>query len=223
MQKSTDLTTKLARWSQALLGIAQTGLSFANSPYDVERYEELIKLAAEITATINPASQLDLALAVQLETAWRRQVEAGFKGYVTPNVSVGGIVFNNQDEILLVHSALDDYWIFPVGNADVGYTAAEVARKEVWEETGLEVTPLRLMAVNDSFRQGFNRNVHIYNLLFYCRLDGGELKPRTAEIREAGFFKREHLPPSMVAEGEPAWVRRAFDWHFGLSRQVYFD
>jgi hypothetical protein len=37
------------------------------------------------------------------------------------------------------------------------------------------------------------------------------------------FLKRKHLPPAMVAEGEPAWVKRAFDWHFGLSRQVYFD
>ncbi len=223
MAENADITAHLARWSQSLLAIAQTGLNFSNNPYDVERFEEILKLAAEMTATINPAGQLNPPLAAQLEALWRRQVETDFKGYITPNVSVGAIVFNDQDEILLVYSALADYWVFPVGNADVGYTAAEVAQKETREESGLDVTPLQLMAVNDSFRQGFNRTVHVYNLLFYCRLEGGTLGPQTVEIREAGFFKREHLPPSLVADGEPPWVKRAFDWHFGISRQVYFD
>jgi Hydrolase of X-linked nucleoside diphosphate N terminal len=51
MPEPTDVTAHLARWSQALVGIAKTGLAFAGTPYDVERYEQLLKLAAEMTAS----------------------------------------------------------------------------------------------------------------------------------------------------------------------------
>jgi hypothetical protein len=96
MTRNIDVTASLSRWCQSL-GIAQTGLAFANSPYDVERYKELLKLAAEITATVNARANLDAELATPLESGWRRQIEAGFKGYVTPRVSVGAIVFNARD------------------------------------------------------------------------------------------------------------------------------
>lgn len=223
MPENSDLTAKLARWSQFLIGLAQTGIGYANNPFDVERYEELLKLAAEISGTINPDAELDQTLATQLEAMWRRQTENDFPGYVTPNVSAGGIVFNNQDELLLVYSNLSKFWIFPVGNADVGYTAAEIAQKEVKEESGLDVTPLHLMAVNDSYRQGFSLDTHIYNLVFYCRLDGGELQPQTPEIREARFFSRENLPASLTEPVEPYWIQHAFDWHHGVSHEPYFD
>ena len=213
-----DITAELARWSQALVGIGQTGLNYANTPYDVERYEELLKLASEMTATINANATLDTKLAAQLALSWKKQATSG-GGYVTPNVSVGAIVFNKDDELLLVRNADEGYWVFPVGNADVGYTAAEVAQKEVKEEAGLNVTPLALMAVNDSFRQGFNLHTHIYNLLFYCRLDGGILGPQTVEISQAQFFARDQLPFAR----EPDWVSRVFAWHDGRSRQPYFD
>ncbi len=197
-------------------------MAFANSPYDVERYEQLLKLAADMMATVNARACLDPALAAQLERGWRSQIEAGAKGYVTPKVTVGAIVFNAQDELLLVHSAIRHNWCFPAGMADVGHTAAEVARKEVLEETGLQVTPLHLMGVADSFRRGFDLNTHIYHLQFYCRLDGGELGPQTVEISEAGFFGRDALPQPLADDGEP-WVKRAYDWRLGINRQPNFD
>lgn len=117
------ITAELARWSQALVGIAQTGLNYANNPYDVERYEEMLKLAGEMTATINAEATLDTTLADRLAWGWRQQVAQGKKGYVTPNVSVGAIIFNEHNELLLVRNATAGFWIFPVGNADVGYTS----------------------------------------------------------------------------------------------------
>jgi ADP-ribose pyrophosphatase YjhB (NUDIX family) len=222
VQESIDLSTPLARWSQSLVGIAQTGLAFTTDPYDTERYEELLRLAAEMAASMNSQAVLDPVLATQLEAGWREQVEIGFKGYVTPKVTVGGIVFNEQDELLLVYTAGRDDWCFPVGLADIGYTPSEVAKKEVLEESGLHVTPIQLMGVADSFARGFNRDVHMYNLLFYCRLDGGELEPRTPEVTEAGFFKREALPEPLNNDGRQ-WVDDVFDWHWSIRREPYFD
>jgi hypothetical protein len=189
MAESIDVTAQLARWSQMIASIAQTGLTFSNSPYDVERYEQLLELSADMMATINARACLDPALAAQLERGWRSQIEAGPKGYVAPKVTVGAIVFNTRDELLLVHSAIRHNWCFPAGMADVGYTAAEVARKEVLEETGLRVTPLHLMGVADSFRRGFDLNTH-----------------------------SDDLPQPLADDGEP-WVKRAYDWRLGINRQ----
>jgi len=222
MKERLDVTARLARWGQALVGIAQTGLAFCKNPFDVERYEELLRLAAEMMATVNTEACLEPDLAERLAAEWRRQVEPGFKGYAGPKVGVGAIVFNERDEILLVCSAVHGQWLFPAGMADVGYSPAEVVRKEVMEETGLKVTPIQLMGVEDSFRRGFNLHTHIYSLLFYCRLDGGELRPRTAEILEAGFFARDNLPRPLSGDGE-YWVDEAFDWHAGLRREPLFD
>jgi hypothetical protein len=72
MNQNNDIITQLANWSQTLVAIAQTGLSFANSPYGVERYEALLKLAAQMTATLNPPLQLNSVLAAQLKAAWHQ-------------------------------------------------------------------------------------------------------------------------------------------------------
>jgi ADP-ribose pyrophosphatase YjhB (NUDIX family) len=222
MPQKVTLTTNLARWTQQLVGIAQNGLTFSNSPFDVERYHELINLAAAMTAALNRNAQWDAALAAQLADLWRAQVAQRARGYVTPNVSVGALIFNEQDELLLIDNAVHNYWICPGGNIDPGYTAAQTVRKEVREETGLAVTPVALVAVNDSLAQGYHYPWHTDSLLFYCRIDGGTLQPQTKEVRQAAFFARDQLP-SPILDGEPSWVEQAFAWHGGRQRQVYFD
>lgn len=184
MPELVEISREVTHWSQRLLGIAQTGLAFATSSYDVERYQELLRLAAEMAATSNAHARLDAQLAEQLAAIWHRQVQAGIAGYPTPKVGVGAIVFNEHDQLLLVHSTFRQEWFVPGGLADLGYAPSEVARKEAWEEAGVEVTPLQLVGVVDSLRHGFSSGLHIYRLLFYCRLEGGEVGPRTAEVDE---------------------------------------
>lgn len=60
-----EIRRELALWSHRLLGIAQTGLAFATSPYDVERYRDLLLLAAEMAAASNARAYLDEQLADQ--------------------------------------------------------------------------------------------------------------------------------------------------------------
>ena len=42
-------STRLA-WAQRLQALAQTGLTYARDPYDVDRYEELRRIAAEMAS-----------------------------------------------------------------------------------------------------------------------------------------------------------------------------
>jgi ADP-ribose pyrophosphatase YjhB (NUDIX family) len=218
MDDNMSLGQALGRWSQRLLGIAQTGLAFATSPYDIERYEELLALAAEIAATSNARASLNPRLAGQLERAWRNQVQTGIGGYATPKVGVGAIVFNAQDELLLVHSTFRQDWCCPGGLADLGYAPSEVARKEALEEAGVDVTPLQLMGVVDSLQHGYSPGLHVYSLLFYCRLEGGEINSQTEEIDQVGFFRQERLPTPLTMD-----LTLAFEWHYQHRQQAYFD
>ena len=120
---------------------------------------------------------------------WMAGVGSGVPGYVTPKVAVGAVVGNDEGEILLVQRADSGVWLYPTGWADVGYSPAEVAVKEVREETGIEVEPVRLLAVLDGMRLGFTR-VPLYSLVFHCRMLGGELMAHPSSARRSGGSPR---------------------------------
>src|SRR3954449_7326289 len=134
----------LIRWSEALSGIARTGLGFTESLYERERFEEVLKVAADIRVAAGHEFEAEVLLG-----EWMKMVGEGVAGYVTPKIAVGAVVGNERGEILLVQRADSGIWLYPTGWADVGYSASEVAVKEVEEETGIQVEPVRLIAVLD--------------------------------------------------------------------------
>jgi ADP-ribose pyrophosphatase YjhB (NUDIX family) len=205
----------LLRWSETLSGIARTGLGFTQSLYEKERFEEVLKVAADIRA-----AALEEAEADALFEEWLASVGEGIAGYVTPKCAVAAVVGNDAGEILLTQRADSGIWLYPVGWADVGYSPAEVAVKEVFEETGMEVEPVSLIAVFDGLRLGFAR-VPLYSLVFHCRVVGGELKGHPLETRQVGFYARESLPQPLA--GGARWVDTAFAAINGEHRPTDFD
>jgi ADP-ribose pyrophosphatase YjhB (NUDIX family) len=182
-----DYTRELIRWSETLSAIARTGLGFTENIYERERFEEVLHVAADIKAAA------DEALEVRREQdhfvqEWMESVGEGVPGYVTPKVAVGAIVGDDQGRILLVQRADSGVWLYPTGWADVGYSAAEVAMKEVQEETGIECVPERLIAVIDGLRMGFTR-FGMYMLLFHCRATGGQLPGPPARDERRGLVR----------------------------------
>ena len=201
-----DFTRDLVRWSETLAGIARTGLGFTQSLYEQERFEEVLHVAADIKAAA------DDALEVRREQdhfvqEWMESVGEGVPGYVTPKVAIGAIVGNDDGEILLVQRADSGVWLYPTGWADVGYSPAEVAVKEVHEETGIECEPVQLIAVLDGQRMGFTRFA-MYMLLFHCRATGGNLLAHPLETADVGWFARNRLPST--AAGAEWWADMAF-------------
>jgi ADP-ribose pyrophosphatase YjhB (NUDIX family) len=205
----------LLRWAESLSGIARTGLGFTKSLYERERFEEVLKVAADIRA-----AALEEAEADALFEEWLASVGEGIAGYVTPKVAVAAVVGNDRSEILLTQRADSGLWLYPVGWADVGYSPAEVAVKEVYEETGIEVEPLSLIAVFDGLRLGFAR-VPLYSMVFHCRMLGGDLTGHPLETRNVGFFAREALPQPLA--GGARWVDTAFAAIAGEQRPCDFD
>ena len=214
-----DFLRDLLRWSEALAGIARTGLGFTQSLYERERYEEVLHVAADIKA----AAEEELSTRRERDhyvQEWLDTVGTGVPGYVTPKVAVGAVVGNERGEILLVQRADSGVWLYPTGWADVGYSPSEVALKEVREETGIEAEVVRLIAVLDGLRMGFTR-VPLYSLVFHCRAVGGELKAHPLETSDVGWFAPEALPWPVA--GIDLWGPSAFAAIRGEPVVVAFD
>ncbi|HUY43217.1 MAG TPA: NUDIX hydrolase N-terminal domain-containing protein [Acidimicrobiales bacterium] len=209
----------LLRWAESLAGVARTGLGFTESQYERERFEEILKIAGDIRV----AHDVGLGGVVDADgvvVEWMREVGRGVPGYQTPKVAVGAAVTNEAGELLLIQRADSGFWLYPTGWCDVGYSAPEVVVKEVLEETGIEVQPVRLIGVLDGMRLGASR-VPLYSLLFFCRAVGGELKIHPLECKDAGWFKRDSLPaPTIGAERWAAPIFAAID---GEVRDVFYD
>jgi ADP-ribose pyrophosphatase YjhB (NUDIX family) len=205
----------LLRWSESLSAIARTGLGFTQSLYERERFEEVLKVASDIRAAAAEEAESDA-----LFEEWLNTVGEGVAGYVTPKVAVAAVVSNQDKEILLTQRADSGWWLYPVGWADVGYSASEIAMKEVREETGIECEPLRLIAVLDGMRLGFAR-VPMYSIVFYCRMIGGDLAGHPLETSAVGFFARDALPQPLA--GADRWLDIAFRAIDGEDFPASFD
>ncbi|GMU78979.1 MAG: NUDIX hydrolase [Acidimicrobiia bacterium] len=205
----------LLRWAETLSAVARTGLGFTQSLYEKERFEEVLKVAADIRAAAIEEAEADA-----LFEEWLATVGEGVAGYVTPKIAVAAIVANERREILLTQRADSGVWLYPVGWADVGYSPAEVAVKEVYEETGIEIEVESLIACFDGLRLGFAR-LPMYSLLFHCRMLGGELRGHPLETRDVGFFSRDALPWPLAGAGR--WLETAFAAIDGEARACDFD
>ncbi len=212
----TPLTeVDLLHWAESLAGIAQTGLAFTESLYEQERFEEILHVAAQIKAHSGRGFDPDAQVA-----EWMGDVGERTAGYVTPKTAIGAVVGNDDGEILLVQRSDSGIWLYPTGWADVGYSPAEIAVKEVEEETGIECEPVRLLTVIDGLRAGFTR-IPLYSLVFFCKATGGVLKPHPLETLDVGFFSRDNLPEPLAGQGE--WVEQAFAAIEGAEHATDFD
>lgn len=171
------------RWARALQAIAQTGLTYAEGPYDRERYRAVQQIAAEIAAGVTgePPSALLAGFAEE-------------SGYRTPKVDVRGVVLE-AGGLLLVREPASDGWCLPGGWADVGETPSRAIEKEVEEEAGVSVRAVRPLGVFDrDFRGRVRWPAHVYKLYLLCERLGGEPRGDGLETEAAAFFPLDGLP-----------------------------
>lgn len=105
----------------------------------------------------------------------------------TFTVSVTAIVVNERREVLLLDHVLRPRsgWGFPGGFLDAGEQTHEAVRREVREETGLELDDLR-------FRRALVRGRHV-EIIFSAR-PIGEAAVLSSEIYKLGWFDFHSLP-----------------------------
>ena len=155
------------KWARRLQAISQTGLHYGKDPYDIERFEEVQQIAAEMMAE-GADEKFETMLSAFTEQT----------GCATPKVDVRGAVFRDG-KILLVKERVDEGWTLPGGWADVGETPRECVEKEVFEESGFNVQATKLAAVYDRAQHPHTPPLpfDIYKLFFLREIVGGEAKP----------------------------------------------
>jgi len=170
------------------MATAQTGLAFTKDPYDVERYQSLRRLGARIMASYTGADH------ARIEALFEAEV-----GYATPKVGVRGAVFDQEGRILLVREVVDDHrWTLPGGWAEVNQTPAQSVVREVFEESGYHVRPLKLAAVWDRARHAAHPPTvySVVRLMFICSLEGGE-GGTSLETSGHGWFHEADVPADL--------------------------
>ncbi|BAX96080.1 NUDIX hydrolase [Mycobacteroides stephanolepidis] len=116
------------------------------------------------------------------------------------SVSVAGIVFDDDDRVLVIRRDDNGHWEAPGGVLELGESFEDGVRREVLEETGLEVSVERLTGVYKNLTHG------IVALVYRCRPVRGDTHP-TAEAREVRWMTRGQVEASMT----PAFAVRVLD------------
>lgn len=202
---------KWLEWAKEIQAISQTGLAYSKDIYDLERFEQLRELSVRI-----------LGEYTAVETARVRDLFANETGYATPKVDVRGVVFQ-EGKILLVQEKLDGAWALPGGWADVGLSPKEVAVKEIKEESGYEVRPIKLLGIWDKkFHDHPPSAFHVYKIFILCEIIGGEAL-EGVETLGVGFFHEQELPPLSAERNTEQQIRNLFRLLISPNQDAFCD
>lgn len=105
-------------------------------------------------------------------------------------VSVAAVIFDSEGRVLLLEHILRPNWSWaiPGGFIENGEQPEAAVRREIKEETDLELENLRMIRVRT-----INRHVEI----LYAANAAGEIKLKTNEITDAGWFTLDEMPEKM--------------------------
>ena len=181
----TDPAEEVRRAAIAMTALAQSGLTYAVSDYDTDRYRKLAALAADLLGSVTdqPAAHWQLELGRD-------------SGYATPKVDVRGALIDADERILLMRERSDNRWSLPGGWADPLDTPSRAVEREVLEETGYGAAAVKLVGCWDRDTQGHLPKLpfSIYKLFFLCEATGDVRPPDALETLEIGWFGLDELP-----------------------------
>ena len=178
---------KWLAWAMEIQSLAQAGLAYTDNVYDIERYERLREISAEI---ISEKSELPPEKV--------KDLFCNETGYQTPKLDTRAAVFKDG-KILLVHEN-NGTWSLPGGWCDVLESVKSNTIKEVKEETGLDVRAVRIIAIQD--RNRHNQPVYAYGVckvFVLCELIGGKFE-KNIETTEIQYFSYNNLPVNLAEE-----------------------
>jgi ADP-ribose pyrophosphatase YjhB (NUDIX family) len=129
-----------------------------------------------------------------------------------PLVGVGGVVID-RDRVLLIRRGsepLKGEWSLPGGLLELGEELAAGVRRELLEETGLEVEPLEMILPFDRIvRVGSRVKYHYVIVDYLCRRKSGRLRP-ASDVVDARWVRRNDLPPYHLTDMATAVIEQAF-------------
>ncbi|RYI30387.1 NUDIX domain-containing protein [Bacillus infantis] len=131
-----------------------------------------------------------------------------------------GMIIENEGKILLQHRTDEDNWCIPGGVMELGETFEKTAKRETFEETGLEVQELELFGIYSGekcFVEYPNKDrVFSVQIIFKTSSFSGTLKQTGDESREHRYFEKNGLPANL----NPRQKEFIQDWAEGKKTPV---
>lgn len=207
MESPSPKWLELAR---ELFSISQSGLTYCQNEYDLERYRRMKDISAEM---------IEDKTGLPKETI--TQVFSMQSGYATPKIDVRGAVFRDG-KLLLVQERADNHWAMPGGWADIGDLPSAMVEREVIEESGLIVRAAKVIAVYDANRMEPMEFFHAYKIIFLCELLGGELRT-SHETLDVDFFDPAQLPAISTSRTDEHMIAGVLAHVQDPTRPTFFD
>lgn len=184
-------------WAVKLQSIAQAGLIYGKDQFDIERYEQIREISAEMISykTDIPIDKV-------------KNLFCNEEGYQTPKLDTRAAIIKD-DKILLVKEN-DGRWSLPGGWVDVDISVKENVIKEVKEEAGLDVIVDTVIAVQD--REKHNLPIYAYKIckiFVLCSVTGGVFK-KNLETTESGYFLLDALPELAMEKNTKEQIEMCF-------------
>ena len=202
---------KWLKWAIEIQSLAQSGLAYTNNVYDIERYEKLREISAEM---ISEKSNLNLEKV--------KDLFCNETGYQTPKLDTRAVIFKDN-KILLTHEN-NGTWALPGGWCDVLESVESNTIKEAKEETGLDVKAIKVIAIQD--RNKHNTPVYAYGVckvFILCEVIGGKFE-ENIETTEIKYFSLEDLPQNLAEEKtNKEQIEMCFKAHNNNDWQTQFD
>ncbi|MFR8011129.1 MAG: NUDIX hydrolase N-terminal domain-containing protein [Clostridia bacterium] len=204
------MNEKWLEWAVELQSLAQAGLTYGRDVYDRERYERIREISAEMVAhqTEIPVEKV-------------KNLFCNETGYQTPKLDTRAAIFD-EDRILLVREN-NGKWSLPGGWVDVNVSVKENTIKEVKEESGLDVTADRIIAVQD--RAKHNHPPYAYGvckIFVLCTVTGGCFE-QNSETTEYRYFDMENLPPLSEEKNTAEQIAMCFSAYHNEQWITVFD
>ncbi|HEY2576908.1 MAG TPA: NUDIX hydrolase N-terminal domain-containing protein [Streptosporangiaceae bacterium] len=215
MADTADSTAdEVRRIAIKLAALGQSGLTFGEDDYDLDRYRQVAQLAAQLLAALSDRPSGELAIELGRDS-----------GYATPKIDVRGVIFDEQERVLLMREKIDGLWSLPGGWADAGDSPSAAVTREILEESGYHSSVIKLIACWDRDLQGHlpKLPVHVYKLFFLCRRDGAVQPPAALETLDVGWFAIGELPPLSLGRVNLREIERALAHHRDPSLPTEFD
>lgn len=176
-------------WARELQSLAQAGLAYSKDVYDLERFTRIREISAEI-----------MSRQTELPLEKIRGLFCNETGYQTPKIDTRAAIIRG-DTILLVQER-DGTWALPGGWCDADQTIAANTVKETREEAGLDVRPVRLIALHGAHRNHAVCPYGICKAFVLCEELSGAFEPNTETIA-SGYFSLDNLPPLATQKNTP--------------------
>ena len=206
-----DRSEKWLQWAIELQSLAQAGLTYGRDVYDKERYERIREISAEILAHMS-----------DLTTEKVKDLFCNETGYQTPKLDTRAAVFQ-QGKILLVREN-NGKWSLPGGWCDVNVSVGENTVKEVKEESGLDVKPVSIIAIQDRAKHNLPAYAYgICKVFVLCDLLGGSFQ-KNNETTGFAYFSENDLPELAGEKNNEEQIKMCFEaYRAGDTWKTRFD